>query len=281
MLVRPIISDSLGVRSMATYVETGDVKILLDGSAALGPRRYGLPPTSVEMEALAQAREEISEMAKTADIITISHYHYDHYDPDLEYYEGKTVLAKSLKNINKSQLERGSIFKAKFERRCELIHCDDSEQKFGGTEIKVSRPFPHGPEGTRLGFVIMFTIIEERRILFASDVQGPVSGEATDYIIESDPDLLIIDGPPTLFLGWKFSMENLRMANENMLRILEESGCEIILDHHLLRDLNYKKHLAEVYEKGGKRIKTFAEYLNRENIMLEAHRKDLWRRDAP
>ena len=52
MKIIPIASDSLGVRSMATYVETKDCKILIDPSAALGPKRYGLPPHNKELEAL-------------------------------------------------------------------------------------------------------------------------------------------------------------------------------------------------------------------------------------
>ena len=51
------------------------------------------------------------------------------------------------------------------------------------------------------------------------------------------------------------------------------------MDHHLLRDLKYRELFAEPYRVGGKRIKTFAEYLGKENIMLEAHRKELWERD--
>lgn len=64
-----------------------------------------------------------------------------------------------------------------------------------------------------------------------------------------------------------------------MVEIIENTKAEIILDHHLLRDLKYKEHFEEPYKVGGKRIKTFAEYLGKENNMLEAHRKDLWERD--
>jgi len=52
------------------------------------------------------------------------------------------------------------------------------------------------------------------------------------------------------------------------------------LDHHLLRDLEYRKKFHEVYEAGGDRIKTFAEYLGMENNLLEARRKELWEREV-
>ena len=44
MNVVPLAADSLGVRSMATYVECGETRILIDPGAALGAARFGLPP---------------------------------------------------------------------------------------------------------------------------------------------------------------------------------------------------------------------------------------------
>jgi len=116
----------------------------------------------------------------------------------------------------------------------------------------------------------------EKRLLHTSDVQGPVTEEAKDYIIEQKPDVLIMDGPPTLFLGWKFSVKNLKDASNNLVEILENLDCDVILDHHLLRDLKYREHFSEPYRVGGDRLKTFAEYLGEKNNMLEAHRKELW-----
>jgi predicted metallo-beta-lactamase superfamily hydrolase len=53
---------------MATYVETNDCKILIDPSAALGPRRYGLPPHNKEHEVFNKIKKKISEIAKKCDI---------------------------------------------------------------------------------------------------------------------------------------------------------------------------------------------------------------------
>ena len=127
MEVLPIASDSLGVRSMATFVETKDCKILIDPSAALGPRRYGLPPAQIEIETLKKTKQEIADIAKQCDILTISHYHYDHYDPSETFYYGKKVFAKDIKkDINKSQNTRGTDFKKNIEDSCELVYCDGS-----------------------------------------------------------------------------------------------------------------------------------------------------------
>lgn len=280
MKVVPIASDSLGVRSMATYVETRDCKILIDPSAALGPKRYGLPPAQQEIETLEKTKHEIASIAEQCDILTISHYHYDHYDPSETFYHGKKVFAKDInQNINKSQHQRGLDFKETIEDSCDLVYCDNSQQNIGDTKIVFSPPFFHGPENVRLGYVLMTTIYDnEKRLLHASDVQGPVTESAKEYIIGQKPDLLIMDGPPTIFLGWKFSMKSLQDAADNLVEIIERLKCDVILDHHLLRDLKYKEVFPQPYQKGGIRVKTFAEYLGMENNTLEAHRKELWGR---
>ena len=79
-----------------------------------------------------------------------------------------------------------------------------------------------------------------------------------------------------MFLGWRFSKKNLQFASDNLIKILNKTKSSIILDHHLLRDLKYKEKYAELYKKGKKRVKTFAEYLGKKNNTLEAHRKQLW-----
>ena len=278
MHVLPLASDSMGVRSMATYVETKDAKILIDPSAALGPKRYGLPPAKIEIDTLLNMKQAIAQRAETCDILTISHYHYDHYDPHEEFYTGKKVFAKDIRNhINKSQTQRGKEFKEIVNEACDLIYCDDSSHHIGETEIRFSPPFFHGPNQVKLGYVLMTTIDDgTQRVLHASDVQGPVTTEAKEYIIHQQPDLLIMDGPPTIFLGWKFSMNDLKEAQKNLLEILRTTGCELILDHHLLRDIKYKENFPEVYKKPDLPVKTFAEYLGENNNTLEAHRKELW-----
>jgi len=52
----------------------------------------------------------------------------------------------------------------------------------------------------------------------------------------------------------------------------------IVIDHHLLRDLNFKEELKDVYKFGeqlGVKVITAAEFLGKKNLQLEAHRKEL------
>ncbi|MBC7080970.1 MAG: MBL fold metallo-hydrolase [Thermoplasmatales archaeon] len=277
MELMPLFSDSMGVRSMATLIATKEDRIFIDASAALGPSRYGLPPHEMEINALYEAKEKIRSIALDCNIFVITHYHYDHYDPDESFYCGKKIYAKRIDSfINRSQQERGSYFYKLFENKAKIIYCDGNEYREDDLRIKFSPPFPHGPQGAIVGYVIMVSVEENEKILFASDVQGPVYERARDYIIEEAPQILIMDGPPSYFLGWKFSMENLEKAEKNLIEIMEKIDCKLILDHHLLRDIDYKKRMKTLYEMYGDRIKTFAEWNGLKNSILEARRKELW-----
>ncbi len=273
MKIYPVASDSLGVRSLSLFIESS-INIFIDPSAALGPYRYGLPPKPPEIEALARYKEEIRRLANETDVFVISHYHYDHYDPDEEFYTGKIVLAKHWKEkINYSQKKRAYVFHEKFADKCDLRYVDGGIYEFEGVNIKFSQPFPHGNEKTRLGFVIMTTVDDgDTCVLHASDVEGPIVEEAADYIISENPDIAVIDGPATYFLGYRFSHVDLERSIKNLVRIAENVP-RVILDHHLLRDLKYRERLNEVYEHDN--VLTFAEFKGEPINMLEAHRKDL------
>src|SRR5688500_17406560 len=94
MKIIPLAADSLGVRSMATYVEAGATGLLIDPGATLAAARYGLPPSQEEWDALKRANDRISAYAARARYVFISHYHDDHFRSDPASYAGRVVLAK-------------------------------------------------------------------------------------------------------------------------------------------------------------------------------------------
>ncbi|ACX72879.1 conserved hypothetical protein [Methanocaldococcus vulcanius M7] len=281
MIVLPLASESLGVRSLATYVKTKDIGILIDPGVAIAPDRYGLKPTDLEFKKLKEMREKINEYAKKADVITISHYHYDHYTPffdDIyldskdyakELYKDKILLIKHpTDHINKSQMQRARKFLECVKDIAKKVEFADNKTfKFGDTEIKFSPPFPHGRDD-KLGYVLITTIKEGNfKFMHTSDTQGIIFDEIRDYIIKEKPNLIIIGGPPT-YLMYRYGKKNLEKTNENLKSIIENTGAEIIIDHHLLRDKKYK-------EKINVEFKTIAEFLGEKNILLEAYRKEL------
>ena len=81
MRIVPVGFESLGVRSMCTFIETPDVRILVDAGVALGPRFRKLPHPQ-EYRARDQCRKRIREYAAKADVVVISHYHNDHHTPN-------------------------------------------------------------------------------------------------------------------------------------------------------------------------------------------------------
>lgn len=107
----PIWFDSLGAKSACCLVKTPDVSVLIDpGAAVMQP---GFPASDQQKwEWLIQAEEAILKASQQADIIVISHYHYDHFtDFDPRLYEGKTLFSKNPnKYINDSQRKRAENF---------------------------------------------------------------------------------------------------------------------------------------------------------------------------
>jgi len=264
-----VAADSMGVRSMATVVETGDVKIGIDLWAALGPRRYGLPPHPLELQALEEARRLLAELGRSMDINIITHYHYDHFCPDCDFYANTRLLAKDWEeNINRSQQLR---FK-KFKWGHIAQKADTLEVRIGDTKIEISPPFPHGERGTKLGYVVMVYVEENSGFLFTSDVQGPVEEKALNWIMEREPDLLYVDGPVTYLKGHKVRAEAVERAWENVEKLIDRVRT-VVIDHHAARDL---KFFEWVRERG---LLTAGSYEGKERP-LEARRRELWREGA-
>jgi predicted metallo-beta-lactamase superfamily hydrolase len=286
MLILPLAFDSFGVRSMATFVKTRDVSILIDGAVALGPRRYGLSPTEEEFEALEICKKNIIEIGKLADVLIVTHYHYDHHpypwDEDLySIYKGKTILTKNInEEINQSGKTRGKIFENKIKRYSNIEYADGKSFEFGNTYISFSKAVWHGDVGSKVGKVIMVYIEENKEsILFGSDAQSLADNEALKFVKEKNPKLLIVDGYPTIFVGWKMQEKNFLGSKENLKEAIKHTDAKkIILDHHIVRDLDYREKIMDIFELAEefkKEILTAAEFLKLDNLFLEAWRREI------
>jgi predicted metallo-beta-lactamase superfamily hydrolase len=299
--VVPLAAESLGVRSMCTYVETPDVRILLDAGVSLCPIRFGLPPHPKEFRAINESRARIAEAAEKAEIVTLSHYHYDHHTPSFrdwlcnwteadetarQIYEGKTVLAKNPREqVNPSQRQRGWMFQKTSGKYAERIETADAKSFiYGHTQVRFSEPVFHGPEGSDLGWVLMATVeFQGERFLFAPDVQGPMSKHACEIILAQRPNLLMIGGPPLYLQTSKVGEHQILDGLGNLEKIVETLP-EVILEHHILRDENwYEKSIDVFYSayKSGHTLKTAAEFLGKQNTFLEAIRKRLFAESPP
>lgn len=300
--VVPLAAESLGVRSMCTYVETPDVKILLDAGVSLCPNRFRLPPHPEEFKAITLCRRRIAEASEKAEIITISHYHFDHHTPSYEdwlcnwteatetarqIYEKKTILMKNPKEkINYSQRRRGWIFQKTSGKFAEKIQvADEKTFTFGkSTKVRFSEPVFHGVENSVLGWVLMTTIeYESEKFTFAPDVQGPMCSHTLELVLTEKPQLIMIGGPPLYLSGFIVKEENIQSGLENLGKIVEDVP-STILEHHILRDKDWREKTRRVLEKAsmcGHKIFTAAEFLGKKNLFLEAERKQLFIEKPP
>jgi len=298
--VLPLAAESLGTRSMCTFVETRDVWILLDAGVSLAPFRFGLPPHPREYTAIIESRERIAEKASKADIVTISHYHFDHHTPSFtdwacnwtsaetaqKIYENKLVLLKNPKtNINASQRRRGWVFVktgGKFAKKLEIA--DGRTFEFGDTLVRFSVPVFHGSEGSVLGWVLTATVeLENEKVMFAPDVQGPMCTVALKTIFTEKPQILIIGGPPFYLGGFRIPEQQIEKGLQNLAQLARTVPL-IILEHHLLRTEDWREQAKIVFEaarKSGHKVVTAAEFLGKKDNLLEAKRKKLYEVEPP
>jgi predicted metallo-beta-lactamase superfamily hydrolase len=295
--VTPLAAESFGVRSMCTLVETPDVKVLLDAGVSLAPNRFGLPPHPQEFQAIIRLRKRIAEAADKAEVVTISHYHFDHHTPSYEdwlvnwtesqetarqIYEGKRVFVKNPRDkINPSQRHRAWLFQKTGGKHAKTLEtADDKSFVFGkGTVLRFSEPVTHGPEDAMLGWVIMAEIeFDGAKFMFAPDVQGPMSNRTLELIQAAMPQVIMVGGPPFYLGSFRVNEAQLQLGLKNLLNIVETVPITI-LEHHGLRDESWLQRTKQVYEaarKAGHRVMTAAEFAGEKNVFLESRRKQLY-----
>jgi predicted metallo-beta-lactamase superfamily hydrolase len=279
MKIFPIACESLGTRSLCHLVMTESINILVDPSVSLGPKRFGLKPHPLEIAASWISRQTIMELRQITDVIIQTHYHGDHftlnsprkyefsnseifraiYNPDV------TILAKDHeKNINYNQQKRAKqIWK---NEKLDISKADNSSFDFGSTSITFSPAVPHGIQESEV-FVIEVMIQEDdASYIFTSDVCGPSSKEATDFIISNSPNKVVVDGVPFYISSSEKYIED---SFQNLAKIVDEIS-EVYIDHHFLRSMEWENKLQETL---GKKLPTFSMMRHQEPFLLEAQRK--------
>jgi predicted metallo-beta-lactamase superfamily hydrolase len=277
MKIIPLAADSLGVRSMATYVEAGATGVLIDPGATLAPARYGLPPSQEEWVALKRANDRISAYATRARYVFVSHYHEDHFRSDPVSYAGRVVLAKDPRRmVSGAQGRRAEALWAVLKGQAHVQSADGVALRTLDLELKVSPPLPHGTDGTSLGYVVALSVSDPRegeRFVFASDVQGPLSSVAAAWLIQERPTMLYLSGPPS-YVERDLGTTAIDRAVDNLRRILDTTGCRVIMDHHAMRDPRFSSRFESLWETG--RVITAAAHLGLDAQPLESRRDRLW-----
>jgi len=294
--VTPLAAESFGVRSMCTLMETPDVSVLFDAGISLAPYRFNLPPHPIEFQTISRLRKVIAQAADKATVTTISHYHFDHHTPSFEdwvvnwtedgetarqIYQDKTVLAKNPKeSINASQRQRAWIFGRTGGKHAKTVEAADGKSfSFGDTKLHFSEAVVHGVEDSGLGWVIMATMEHgEERFMFSPDVQGPMAKGTAELILAAKPQMVMLGGPPLYLGGFRVEYAQLERGLSNLENIVEVVPV-VVLEHHALRDEDWRSKMDRVFSKAdekGHTIQTAAEYAGGENNFLEFKRKQLY-----
>ncbi len=133
--------------------------------------------------------EAIKKYAKKADILIITHYHYDHHNPEYpEMYKGKVVFVKHpTENINKSQKHRAAYFLEKIKGLPKQLEFSDGKEfKFGKTRIAFSKGTFHGTND-KLGYVTEVLLMTEKRGLCIRLTLKACSEKAVGFHIKGKP----------------------------------------------------------------------------------------------
>lgn len=207
--------------------------------------------------------------------------HINFNDPVYSYKEALNLDLGDYNNRRKDLLRKGrSWYNKRVSRwlnnkwvievdspRLKISFADSKEFHINDIIIKFTPPLYHGIEYARIGWIIALTIIfRNHKILYTSDVQGPVIEDYATWIINENPEILIIDGPPTYLIPYAMNMINFKRTIRNIVRIINNTKDLklMIIDHHLTREPKYKERLNDVYlaaKERGLEVSSVAEYL--------------------
>jgi predicted metallo-beta-lactamase superfamily hydrolase len=174
------------------------------------------------------------------------------------------------------QVKRGAALWTALGPVARVVSADDARHRTLELELRVSPPLPHGVDGSPLGAVLVLTVVEpgeNERFVFASDVQGPLSPVAAAYLIRERPTLLYLSGPPS-YIEREVGASVIERGIDNLLRVLEATGCRAIMDHHALRDVRFAERFRRAWETGA--VVTAAGYLGIAEAPLESRRPHAW-----
>jgi predicted metallo-beta-lactamase superfamily hydrolase len=277
-------AESLGVRSLATFVRAGEHAFLLDPGVSLAPVRHAHPPHPLELAALLDVRAAIQRRAEEADAIVVSHYHHDHYTAFEErafdaadaaaaraLYAGRPLFAKHPRlQINGSQRRRAEALWAEAGLRIQPA------EGAHWHALEVGRAAPHGARGSKQGFVAMAALREgDELFVHASDIQLLDAGTVA-RLIDLRPTIVLVSGPP---LYHPAVTDEERALGLKHLALLARAVPDVIVDHHFLRSSRYREDGERAFAaaaKSGHRLRTAAEWMGRESRPLEDLRPRLW-----
>ena len=289
--LKPLAGESLGTRSMAVAIQGQSTQILCDPGVDLAPNRFNLPPHSLERKRRSEHRQNILAVMQELPVVGfwISHYHFDHFpkineavqvernlhhfEPDLRQFSRAPFLLKHpTTDINQNQRRRAR----KFTRALNTLDIpfranENLSVQMAEFQITGSPPLPHGHHSP-MGHVVACSLIhKDTKLCFTGDVMGiPLEIHVT-WLINEQPDILILDGPMKPQLD-QFKINIKQVADQTELKYL-------VIEHHLLRSGNWQDLIADELDyltEAGVQVACYAELLKTKIELLEVSRKQLY-----
>ncbi|MET1101279.1 MAG: MBL fold metallo-hydrolase [Pyrodictiaceae archaeon] len=261
-------------------------KMYLDGKIIIAKN----PNYYINESQWKRSREFIESLARLAGLEAASIYeepkNIDIHDPldNLPY-----ALSKDFGDYSRRRIELLEKGKKWFNKLSRLWHSsrwvknrlkigsstiilgDRGFYETGGVRIRLLGSWFHGVEYDRTGWVTP-VLIEwmNKKILYTSDLMGPIIEDYAYKIIEEKPDIIIADGPPTYLYPYMLNRINLKRAIENMELIVLSNPDLVIYDHHLLREKKWRERIAPLLEtarRHGVPLLTAAECMGRKPLI--------------
>jgi len=280
MQITPLAAESMGARSMATFVETLDTRILIDPGVWLAEDRVGQAPLAVEKWTVEKLTRRVQLYGESARVIVLTHFHPSQMEAlRPSAWKNRTLFIKN-PNQKISADRRKGAFAWMSEVKSEvnaLEFVDGRTFTLGHTRLVFSAPVG---ENLDSGDAVIQLAISEpsTTFVYSSEVAGACMPEAFDFIVSHRPQILYLDGPITYRDDGPQSL-TLDEKRSVLMRILKETDLkQLILDHHLLRDFSWAEKMEPLFKLAKEcdvHIQTAAEYRGDPLHLLESRRKQL------
>ncbi len=273
MEIIPLAAESLGVRSMATLVDTGSVRVLVDPGAALAPLRYGLPPTAAERQAYEDAVSCIIGTLCQVDAVVVTRYQDEHMNLLPYVLSSAAVYLKQPSDAAERLRARDLLQRLeRTGRNFDLV--SGRTVNWRDVSLTFSPPFPEASSGS--GTVMAVAVRSgDRCFVHGSDAQGPLSPAAVNWILQQSPEVVYVSGAATYRMGHQdapVTAAGLKTCRAHLAALLRVSGCRVILDHLLFRDPAGRRWFHDLFEAGV--VQSAAGYLGLPDRLLEVQRRD-------
>ncbi|MCD6296150.1 MAG: MBL fold metallo-hydrolase [Deltaproteobacteria bacterium] len=272
-------AESLGVRGLCCYVETGQRNILIDPGFALGYMRHNLLPHPIQVAMAEKTRRKIIGLWGKATDIVISHFHGDHVPlVNANPYQLHAKELSGLNSVAKIWSKNPDHLSPNETLRKESLKIALGIQFLPGEGVRdhplhFSLAVPHGDPDLTDESVMMSLIEEEIRFLHAPDIQL-LHDQTVSRILEWRPDILLAGGPP-LYLS-RLTKEQIDRAWRNALRLARNIDL-FIIDHHLLRCTEGITWIEKLSASVGKPVLCAADFMCRRRMFMEAERENFYR----